>query len=265
MRLSEVQRRFKDRMLESHNALGDDSDLVQSFEENGIAVVERLGVYQNNILENMRGVLEITYPAIHALVGEDFFRQSAYTYIRENPPTSGDVNLYGENFPAFLASLKETEDLPYLGDVALYERAINKAYYAPDDTALNSENFESVKEEDYENIRFTFRASVSLLHPKYAVDEIKDFALNTNKAEDKTLDITKAGTPLLVYRPALQVRTEYLQPCGFSMVSGLKEGLNLGRALNRTLETHPDFNLQEFLSFHLAIGSFTGFYFKEKK
>lgn len=265
MRLSEVQRRFKNKMLEGREALGSDSDLLKSFEENGIAVKDRLGIYQNNILENMGGVLEITYPAIHALVGEDFFRHAAYAYILENPPASGDVNLYGENFPAFLAGLKQTQNLPYLYDVARYERALNKAYYAKDDDALPPQALERVKKENYAHICFTFRASASLLESTYAVDEIKDFALTTKAEDEKTLDVTKPGTPLLIYRPALQVRTEYLEDAGFTMLLKLKNGKAVGEALKQTLEIYPTFDLSRFLEFHLAIGSFAGVHFKKEK
>lgn len=265
MRLNEFQQRFKDRMLDRHDALATDSDLLASFEENGIDVEDRLGVYQNNIFENMAKVLEITYPAIYALVGEEFFKQVAYAYIRENPPTSGDVNLYGEQLPSFLDGLKQAENLPYLGDVSRYEWAVNKAYYAENDTALSPEKLQQIETKDYENICLTLRSSVSLLHSKYTVDEIKDFALITGKNADETFDITKQGTPLLIYRPDLQVRTEYLEESAFTMLTQIQEGVPIGNALSNTLKTYPDFDFQKFLQFNLSIGTFTDFNFKEKK
>lgn len=265
MQLNDLQKRFKDRMLDKSNALSADSDLLKSFEENGIKIESRLGVYQNNILENMTKVLEITYPTIHALVGEEFFKQVAYTYVRENPPSSGDVNLYGENFPDFIASLKQTETLPYLGDVARYEWAINKAYYADNDTALTPEALKNIEEKDYENICFTLRSSVSLLHSPYAVDEIKEFALKTDEKADKTFDITKAGSPLLIFRPELQVRTEYLEHPAFITLTQLQKGLPIGKVLNKTLKTYSDFDFQQFLQFHLTLGTFANFHLKEKE
>ena len=84
----------------------------------GVAAEERFQIYRNNRLAVCCHALGSTYPAVQALVGEEFFEYAARLYARRYPSLSGDLNDYGAHFPRHIGGLPETAHLTYLGDVA---------------------------------------------------------------------------------------------------------------------------------------------------
>ena len=89
-------------------------------------------VYRNNVLACLGRALADAYPVVERLVGEEFFRHSAYRYIAQHPSRSGDLNEFGEQFPAFLHDFPPVRALAYLPDVARLEWLCRRALLAAD-------------------------------------------------------------------------------------------------------------------------------------
>ena len=83
----------------------------------------RFAVYRNNVLGALGTAMAGAFPAVRRMVGEDFFRVMARTYVLEIPPTSPVLLDYGKTFPEFIAGFEPAASLPYLPDVARLERA----------------------------------------------------------------------------------------------------------------------------------------------
>jgi hypothetical protein len=65
---------------------------------------DRLDIYRNTFVANATRALRLTYPAVHKLVGDEFFEGAAVAFIAQHPPRSACFDHYGEAFAAFLAA-----------------------------------------------------------------------------------------------------------------------------------------------------------------
>src|SRR5579864_5012849 len=60
----------------------------------GVAIdtAARLSIYRNNLHEGFRKTLALEFPVIERLVGEDYFRQLALSFLAEHPSRFGDLH-----------------------------------------------------------------------------------------------------------------------------------------------------------------------------
>lgn len=92
----------------------------------------RFAVYRNNVVTGLIDALTAGFPAIHSLVGDQFFKAMAGLYVRHYPPHSPLMMHFGQDMPRFLAGFSPVAHLPYLPDVARLELAIRDSYHAAD-------------------------------------------------------------------------------------------------------------------------------------
>ncbi len=91
----------------------------------------RFAVYRNNVVAGLiAGAAVTAFPAVHRIVGADFFLAMARAYVAEEPPGSPIMLDYGAGFPDFIGRFEPAMTLPYLADVARIERAWSEAYHA---------------------------------------------------------------------------------------------------------------------------------------
>lgn len=93
---------------------------------------ERLAIHRNNFHTNLCQSLRLSYPVVERLVGREFFDYCGVNFIAQWPSRSANLDDYGREFPAFLRAFSPASTLPYLGDVAALEAAI-EAIGAADD------------------------------------------------------------------------------------------------------------------------------------
>src|SRR5260221_12511136 len=67
---------------------------------------DRLGLYRGNLTAAWEKTLGSAYPVVRALVGEEFFASLARAYGRACPSVSGDLNLFGAQFPGFFSTFE---------------------------------------------------------------------------------------------------------------------------------------------------------------
>ena len=92
----------------------------------GLAPAQRLNIHRNTMLGTLANALRVSFPAVHRLVGADFFEGAAQIFAREQPPRSADLDAYGAEFPGFLQRFGPASTLAYLADVARLEWAVNR-------------------------------------------------------------------------------------------------------------------------------------------
>lgn len=88
-------------------------------------------IYRNNYRSVHAAALADTYGSVRALVGDACFAQLARQYVVQHASTSGDLNDYGAQFPAFLERAGSVADLPYLPDIARLDWAWLDVLRAP--------------------------------------------------------------------------------------------------------------------------------------
>jgi hypothetical protein len=60
---------------------------------------DRLNIYRNTFMSGVTKALRLTYPAVHRLVGADFFEGAAARFIAQQPPRAAYLDAYGAEFP----------------------------------------------------------------------------------------------------------------------------------------------------------------------
>lgn len=262
MRLNDIQAQFKDMILGSYDEALSNDPFNHLFEKDEIALNTRFHVYRDGVLENFVNVLKATYPTVHALVGDDFFRKIARLYARQFPPSQGCINLYGQNFPTYLTTIKQANHLPYLHDVAAYDWAYNTAFYAPDEDVLDISRLKDLNPQNLAQTQFIFLSSVCLIKSQYPLPELHGFcdpdkAENTQK--DQSIDIDQGGGNFLIARPEFKVNAITLQDDVYDMIQALHDGQTVEAALEKTLMRHPHFEFESFLHMLLSADIVSGF------
>lgn len=102
-----------------------------------LAPQDRVGIYRNTSTATLVAALRLSYPAVQALVGPEFFEGTARLFIEAEPPRSAWLDAYGEGYPVFLARLPEAAAIPYVPDVARLDWAVNSVLHAPDAMPLD--------------------------------------------------------------------------------------------------------------------------------
>lgn len=258
MTLRHTQTRFRQAMLQPAASLkAGKHDLADTFQEDHIPLEERLSVYQNNIIGSLSAALSKTYPLIEALTGPAFLKQIAREFVITCPPEGGCIQHYGKEFSDFIAHYPPARGFPYLPDIANLERALNDAYYAPDDDALTALNLAAIPQESLTETPLPLRQSAHLLTSLYPLLEIRDFCLSEEDSNAAIPDLTAPHeTHLLICRPALEVEITPLNPDEHHMLARLQAKETLGTALESTLSIYPYFDVSGFLQKHVTIGSF---------
>ena len=257
MLLNDIQKQFKDIMLDHPDVVTNPpATFATLFQTGDIALPERLKVYRNNIVGGLSDTLILTFPLLKKLVGQDFLEGMCRSFILANPPENGCLNTYGRGLDQFIAGFGPAKDLPYLPDVAMFEIAMNEAYFAADDEALQAADLSAIAPEDLNNLVLQLRHSVTLLQSPYPLDSIREFCLADEDEEQGTLDLDQGGAALMVYRPGIEVRVIKLAPDEFMLLKALRDGAHLGAAVEDVLGAYEDFDFQDFLQKHLDFETF---------
>jgi hypothetical protein len=245
--LHELQRGFAAATLLGDGAAGAALGVVPG----GLDADTRIGVYRNNILGNYRKVLAATYPVVRRLVGEPFFDAAVDAFGRGHPSRHGDVNRYGGEYAAFLASYPPAGDLAYLPDVARLEWAIDQANIAADAAPLDLGALGGVAPDLLAALRFDLHASAQLVVSAYPI--LRIWQVNQPAFEgDNHVDLGEGGDTLLVCRNRRGVNIERIGDGECAFLSALAADATLGEAVASAGDVEAAFDLATTLRRHVA-------------
>ena len=233
----------------------DDGNVSAYIAGGSLSAAERLSIYRNTFLSVAANALRLSYPAIHRLVGAEFFDAAAHQFIAEEPPQSACLDDYGPAFGEFLARFGPAAPLAYLPDVARLEWAVNSALHAPDIEPLDLAQLAALSETDHPLVHFVLHPSVSVIRADYPVDEIWRGVLEQDDAALARIDLAAGGVWLLVERLPDRIATTRLSEPAWRFTTALCAGHPLHCAMDET----PDVDAQALLADHLANGRFIGF------
>jgi len=179
-----------------------------------------IAVYRRNVQSNLHDALAATYPVVRRLVGEGFFREAARRYSRESPSRSGDLNEYGAQFAAFLASYPHASALPYLADVARLEWACHECLHAADTGLLDFAALGRVDARRHGEIRFQLHPAVRLVRSPHPIGAIRAANLSGGDAS-----VSEAGPDhLVVARSDGEVRVARVDAREWDFLAALARG-----------------------------------------
>ena len=203
---------------------------------------ERMNLYRNNVITNLRNALQAIYPVVFRLVGPGFFKQTAEAYIRRHPSTSGDVNDYGDAFGSFMAAWPPAAPLPYLPDTARLEWQVQQVFHAAEHAALPGERLAGIPAERYGELHFRLHPAVRLFESDYPVHRIwqvnqDDYAGNSG------VDLSEGGVHLLIQRSTALIELQPLTAGVWALLQSLATGERFGKACEAAFRAEPAFDL----------------------
>jgi hypothetical protein len=221
---------------------------------------DRLNIYRNTFITGVTKALRLTYPAIHRLVGADFFEGAAGLFIAQHPPRAAYLDHYGAEFPEFLRDFEPAAALPYLADVARLEWAVSRAIHAADTAPLDLSRLAALSPQDRGRVCFVPHPSVALLYADYPVDAIWRGVLDADDAALAGVDLDAGAVRLLVERRDTGVNVSgvdvsRLDEAACCFAAALCDGWSVEEALAAAAGIPAEALLAE----HLAAGRFVDF------
>jgi hypothetical protein len=249
MRLNDLQRAMRERVLDrSPDRL--DATLLDRVDGHGLTPAQRLQVYRNNCLISLTEALKATYPVLHRLVGDGFFRTAAVAFIQAHPPLEPRLCAYGAGFAAFLESYPPAATLVYLPDVARLEWALNAAWHAADANALTPSELAQAAESE---TPLRLHPACQLLESPWPIERIWR-ANQPDGDADTLIDLDQGGGHLLIYRQAFDVAMAAITRGEFVMLQRFVRGATIESAATDGIAADPSFDVAEGLAAALVRG-----------
>jgi hypothetical protein len=186
-----------------------------------------LEIYRRGMRANHTGALAATYPVVKRLVGDAFFAEAARRYGEAHASTSGNLDDYGGDFPAFIAAYPHAASLPYLADVARLEWACHECGQAPDVAPFDFAGLAQVAPQAHGDLRFSLHPSVRLVASGHPIVSIH--AANAPH-RDGTPARAQGAELALVHRDEGQARVVACDAADFASLQALARGDRLADA-----------------------------------
>ena len=252
-------------LLELHRAVyrslleRDDEGAAALVRVDGLAAADRLSIYRNTLYGTLTNALRLSYPAVHRLVGADFFEAAAHEFIATRPPRGAYLDQYGAEFPDLLERFPAASSVAYLPDVARLEWSVSRALAAPDAAPLEVAALAAVAKSDQERVTFVPHPSLGLVRASCPADTIWRGVLEQDDATLAAIDLDDAPLWLLIQRLPTGIDVRRMSEPAWRFTSALCAG----RPLEEAVDLASGSDVATLLAEHLAAGRFIAFHVPE--
>jgi hypothetical protein len=212
----------------------------------------RYGVYRNNVVASLTGALASRFPATESIVGRDFFRAMAETFIRIHPPCSPVLLAYGATFPDFVETFEPARELAYLADVMRLEAARGHAYHAADASPLDPAALAAIDPARLGDLVLAPHPALSVLSSHHPLVTI--WAMNAGEKPLGPVDPWR-GEHAVVTRPHLTVEVISVPAACATFFRHLASEASLAEAVATAADS--SFDLSQALAVLIRSGAFT--------
>lgn len=241
--LKELQEKFQNFVLEDDREFANDvQDLDKAPAESG------LNVYQNGYYLRLLEVLEIDYPMLRKILGDDTFYAWGRAYIKAYPSHRFSVRHFGENFYKFLKDYPQAE--PFHSEMALFEWYLEDCMDAEDAPHLTIEELSKIPPENWIEISFTLHPSVASLPLYYNVGII--WSAHNEDADIPELQLSEDPIHWLFWRFERRGFYQSLNENQFIMFKALKEGKSFGEICEELCENLQPEEVAQFAGVTLS-------------
>lgn len=213
----------------------------------------RYAVYRNNVTVGLIRTMEVNFPVVRRLLGEEYFAGLVREYVQKHPPLTPLMFQYGKSFAAFLEAEEDLHNFAYLGDVARLEQQMRQSYHEADVSTLAANDLGTLPEDTFFGCVLTPHPAAALLASPYALHAI--YMANLQGGTGYVDDPAQAEA-VLVTRPLFDVELQLLdaaQNCFFQQLMAQK---SLGVAADNAAAVDDNFDLGQALGVLLASGAF---------
>lgn len=221
----------------------------------GARQTRRFAIYRNNVAHGVIEALAASFPAVQALVGEEFFAGAALAYHADEPPCSPLLFEYGGGFAGHLDGFAPAASVPYLGDVARLEWARLQAHHAGDAAPVTIAELGAIAPSALADTRLVLHPSAAILTSSWPIYAL--WAASTGVGEAQDVDLARAEA-VLIHRPEFDVEIRHLAPGSATFLAALSRGESLGSAADAAQTADPAFDLSSELTGVFAIGAIVG-------
>ena len=248
--LVELQRWFAARVLPTPVAdgLADGGGDIERWLAVPTATIltERLGVYRGGYPARIAEALSEAYPAVAAVLGDEVFAAVIRRYTETIALTAYNLNDAGAELPAFLRADPAAEALPFIGDLAVLEWHLTRAFHAHDTAPLDPRTL-SWAPEDWAGATLRFQPSVAVVSSRWP---LLDMWSAPTRARELLRD---QADHVLVYRRGVTVRCESVSADEAGTLRLLRDGRSLADAIARVPAERAD-AVSEWFSRWIANG-----------
>ena len=227
--------------LAEHVVGHDRAELLASVVGDSIPAAARLRVHRHHVLHSLGTALAATFPTVQALVGDEFFRGMARTFVAHDLPSQPVLSEYGAAFPSFVESYGPAGGLPYLADIAQLDWALNVAFHSPAEPRLASADLALIPVEQLPAKSVSLAPGAAVLRSIYPIDRI--WAAAQSRASDEMVDLNSGAARLLVLRRPDDAGFVSLSAGEASFLEALAAGCPLEEAAGLALAADAVFDL----------------------
>ncbi len=257
--LKDLQQKFISDCL-SGDLTDDNVSMSNDISSDTISAKGRMGIYRESGVSNIIIPLQMTYPIVEDLVGEEFFKGLCRKYSEKYWPKSGDMNEYGIEFAEFIETFEPAKGLPYLSDIAWLEWLFHLSSLADDKDITDWSKFAALSEEELTKVTIDLHPSVEIMTSAHPILKIWEMCKNGG---EKTLDLSKEkGGHVLLIRKNLKVNLYPLADNEIAFIRSLIDGETLLEAYDKAIEINDNEATKNFITKHIEIGSFCSYKIK---
>jgi hypothetical protein len=206
--------------------------VVAGWLRDGPRAARGLAAYRANAGAAAERALAAAYPTVQQLLGDGSFAALARACWLRHPPTAGDLGLWGDTLPGFIADAQTLAGEPYLADVARLEWAVHRAERAAD--ATPPLGLERLGSDDPAVLLLRLAPGTAVLDSRHPVVSI--WQAHRSSAEDRFAPVRAAfeagsGECALISRDGWRASVRALPPGEARFTQAVLAGRSLAAAL----------------------------------
>ena len=241
--LPDLQSRFVARLFANNAAVADSATDDALIRGGKLSPSKRLAIYRHNVFATLTGALRDLYPVTESILGAPFFSHLATQFICATPSPSGDLNMFGREWPDFLAACAKTDNLPYLHDVASLEWAWHMAFHAAESPRFQLSKLASVPSEQHATLRFTLHPSVLLIASPFPIVRIWEVN-QPDYVDEVAINWEVPGDFALVARDDVEIKIHSISHANFEFLRAIQSDASFEMAAEKAFKVDVDFDLQ---------------------
>ena len=203
-----------------------------------------LSVYRNGYLKTCTDALAASYPVVRSLVGEDYFRRLAQSYVENHPPTRGTLVGYGNRFAEFLQVRPDEHELAYLPDMVAIDAAWLESYFAGDASALTATDVRTMSADgiDVSTIKVRFTPPVRFVKLQYDVADTWAVLREQGTLSD-SVSLNCSDNTVMLWRLEGKIHIKVLDPGESAFLSEIAGVATLESAATAAIRVDESFDL----------------------
>lgn len=189
-----------------------------------VPVAKRLSIYGDAYRLRLLEALASNYPIFKRHVGEDAYQKIGENYINKHPSCYRSIRWFGDKFAEYLAG-DETNNHPYLAELAQFEWHMTLAFDAADAKVVSLEDMATIPAESWATMQFLPHPSVHRLNFFWNVVPLWQALANDQPFTEKLVNNSKQ-LPWVVWRNGYTIRFYALSEDEAWALDALLQGLS---------------------------------------